>query len=233
MILSVHLAHRPDPEDQCRLRDALHPDVDLTLGPERPTPARYEILVAGRPTREDLSASPTLHTLVIPWSGLPEQTRELMLDFPHIAVHNLHHNATPVAEMAITLMLAAARRIVPADQALRVHDWTPRYRPSPALLMAGRTALILGYGAVGRKVGRICRALDMRVLGMRRRPGGEEGVHPPNALPRLLPQADVLLICLPHTPETDGLIGAQELALLPVDAVLVNVGRGAIVDQGA
>jgi phosphoglycerate dehydrogenase-like enzyme len=233
MTLSVHLAHRPEPEDRRRLCDALAPEIELTLGPEGPTPARYQILVAGRPSREDLTASPHLDTLVIPWSGLPEETRKLMLDFPQIAVHNLHHNATPVAEMVVTLMLAAARQIVPADRALRGHDWRPRYRPTPALLMAGRTALILGYGAVGRKVGHICRALGMRVLAIRRRPEGEADVYPPAALHRLLPQADALLVCLPHTPETDGLVGARELALLPRDAVLVNVGRGAIVDQGA
>ena len=233
MTLSVHLAHRPDPEDERRLRAALDSGIELTLGPERPTPARYEILVAGRPSREDLTASPHLHTLVIPWSGLPEETRDLMLDLPQIGVHNIHHNAAPVAEMVVTLMLAAARRIVPVDRALRAHDWRPRYRPTPALHMAGRTALVLGYGAVGRRVAGICRALGMEILAIRRRPGGEEGVYPPEALPDLLPQTDALLICLPHTPETDGLIGARELALLPQDAVLVNVGRGAIVNQGA
>jgi phosphoglycerate dehydrogenase-like enzyme len=233
MALSVHLAHQPAPEDQRRLHDSLDPEIELTLGPERPAPARYQILVAGRPSREDLTASPYLHTLVIPWSGLPEETRALMLDFPQIAVHNLHHNAIPVAEMVITLMLTAARQIVPVDRALRAHDWRPRYRPTPALLMAGRTALILGYGAVGRRVGQICRALGMRILAIRRHPEGGQDVHPPAALHHLLPQADALLICLPHTPETDGLIGAPELALLPADAVLVNVGRGAIVDPVA
>jgi len=58
-------------------------------------------------------------------------------------------------------------------------------------------------------------------------------IHPPGALGRLLPRANVLFICLPHTPETDALIGREELALLPPGAVLVNVGRGAVVDEAA
>jgi phosphoglycerate dehydrogenase-like enzyme len=58
-------------------------------------------------------------------------------------------------------------------------------------------------------------------------------IYPPQALHDLLPQADVLFITLPLTKETNGLIGEKELALLPEHAVLVNVGRGAIVDQGA
>jgi phosphoglycerate dehydrogenase-like enzyme len=61
----------------------------------------------------------------------------------------------------------------------------------------------------------------------------ETTVAPLEALQGLLPRAHALLVCLPHTPQTTGLIGAGELALLPPDAVLVNVGRGPIVDQAA
>jgi phosphoglycerate dehydrogenase-like enzyme len=199
-------------------------------------PADYHILVAGRPQREHLIASPTLRALIIPWAGLPEVTRELMRDFPHIAVHNLHHNAAPVAEMAVTLMLAAAKLVVPTDRALRAHDWTPRYhRPNPTVLLEGKTALILGYGAIGQRVAHLCRALGMKVMAIRRcvvMPSPDE-IYPPNALHRLLPQANVLIICVPQTPETTGLIGEKELALLPPGAILVNVGRGPIVDEAA
>jgi phosphoglycerate dehydrogenase-like enzyme len=76
----------------------------------------------------------------------------------------------------------------------------------------------------------------MRVLAIRRNPGtGDAGipVHPPDALHDLLPQADVLFLTLPLTEQTRGLIGAAELELLPQGAILVNVGRGPIVDQGA
>jgi phosphoglycerate dehydrogenase-like enzyme len=60
-----------------------------------------------------------------------------------------------------------------------------------------------------------------------------DDIYPPEALHKLLPRADVLLICLPHTPETTGLVGESELALLPPGALLVNVGRGPIVDEAA
>jgi len=238
MKLSVHLLRPPDPTSLAHLRAELHPDIHLTLGPDFPTPADVQILVAGRPRREHLTASPNLHALIIPWAGLPEKTRELMLGFPHIAVHNLHHNAVAVAEMAITLMLATAKFIVPIDRTFRAHDWTPRYRPNPAILLEGKTALILGYGAVGRRVAGLCRGLGMKVVAIRRRVPAiphdiPDQIHPLDALHRLLPRADALIICLPHTPETDALIGEEELTLLPTDAVLVNVGRGAIVDEAA
>ena len=235
MTLSVHLLRKLDPAPMAQLRDELNPTVRLTVGAEPPEGADYEILVAGRPSREHLTQSRDLRALIIPWAGLPPETRELMLDFPQIAVHNLHHNAVAAAEMAITLLLAAAKRIVPADRALREHDWTARYEMNSIVLLEGKTALILGQGAVGRRVTNLCRGLGMRAIGIRRHASqdGKVEVYPPEALHDLLPRADALVICLPLTPETEGLIGKRELALLPSQAVLVNVGRGPIVKEEA
>jgi phosphoglycerate dehydrogenase-like enzyme len=238
MSLSVHLLQLPyTQETVAELRARLHPEVTLTTGLELPRPARFRILVAGRPQREHLVASPHLEALIVPWAGIPDPTRELMRDFPHIALHNLHHNALPVAEQAIALLLAACKFIVPMDRALRAHDWTPRYEPNPSLLLEGRTALVLGYGAIGRKVARLCQGLGMEVVAVRRTaaatvPGGPR-VAGIAELHDLLPRAGAVLICLPLTPETEGLVGAAELALLPRDAVLVNVGRGPVVDEAA
>jgi phosphoglycerate dehydrogenase-like enzyme len=238
MTRHVHLLDPPDADALAALRERLDPAVALTLGPELPHPARYQILVAGRPGPEHLDASPDLCALLIPWAGLPEATRELMARYPHVAVHNLHYNAIPAAEMALALLLAAAKSLLPMDRALRAHDWTPRYRPSPSPLLHDKTALILGYGAIGQHLARLCHALGMRVLATRRHtertsPDDPAEVHPSEALDCLLPQANALLICLPHTPATDGLIGAAELAQLPPGAVLVNVGRAPIVQEAA
>lgn len=234
MSLHVHLSYKPDPPARAHLEQALSAEIGLTYGPALPTPARYELLVAGRPEPDWLTASPHLRTLIIPFAGLPAITRERMRGFPHIAIHNLHHNAAPTAEMAVALLMAAARWLVPADRVFRQHDWTPRYAPMPSLLLAGKTALILGYGAVGARVGAACRALGMTVRGTRRTlTRAEDGIYPAAALPDLLPRAHALIITLPGTDATDGLIGARELALLPRGAVLVNVGRAATVDQYA
>jgi phosphoglycerate dehydrogenase-like enzyme len=235
MALPVHLLQLPYTQDTvAELRARLHPDVHLTASLELPSPARFRILVAGRPQREHLLASPDLEALIVPWAGIPAATRELLLDFPHIALHNLHHNALPVAEQAIALLLAACKFVVPMDRALRAHDWTPRYEPSPSLLLQGRMALVLGYGAIGRQVAALCRGLGMEVVAVRRRATpGPEGVAGISELHALLPRAGAVIVCLPSTAETEGLIGAAELALLPPDAVLVNVGRGPVVDEAA
>ena len=238
MNLSAHYLYTPEAEFLVYLLERLDTAVELTTGDEDPLPTNTKILITGRPKTEHLEACPALQALIVPWSGLPEETREFMLNYPDIAVHNLHHNAAPVAELAFTLLLAAAKFIVPLDRSLRANDWTPRYRPNPSVLLKDKTALILGYGAIGRRLARLCRAMDMRVLAVKRRPGSGFGepvdeVHSLDALPALLPRTHVLLICLPDAPETKGVIGSRELDALPAGALLVNVGRGPVVDEEA
>jgi phosphoglycerate dehydrogenase-like enzyme len=236
--LHVHLLDTPDPVSLDVLRAHLDTRVILTTGPNLPPQREYHILVAGRPDRSHLTASPSLHTLIIPFAGLPAITRTLMLEFPHIAVHNLHHNAALTAEMALALLLSAAKFIIPFDRALRSHDWTPRYSPNPSLLLEGKTALVLGFGAIGKRVARACWGMGMHVIIVRRQLRQEPcdfpvEIYPASTLTTVLPRAHVLVIALPATPETEGLIGATELALMPHGSVLVNIGRGPIVEQHA
>lgn len=236
--MNVHLLYEPEDDVQALLRSLVEPAVQVTVGERVLETAVPHILVTGRPEREHLT-NPNLHTVIIPWAGIPKQMYELMREFPHIAVHNLHHNAQPVAETVLMLLMAAAKLTVPFDQSLRRHDWTPRYeRGREPLLLQGKTALILGYGEIGKRVGTLCQALGMRVLATRRNlaaPTSDNDVdlYPAAALPDLLRQANALLICLPQTPQTEGLIGQHELNLLPDKAILVNIGRGPIVDEVA
>jgi phosphoglycerate dehydrogenase-like enzyme len=217
----------------------LDPEVEFITGDQTTQPTDYHVLVSGRPDQELLTASPNLHTLVIPWAGLPDVTAELMADFPHIAIYNLHHNARTTAESAMMLMLTAAKRIIPIDQTFRKNDWRPRYAPNEGVYLHGKTVLVLGFGSIGKYVARACQALGMRVIGIKRNPDPplsddiDAQIYPPQALHELLPRANVLIITLPLTKETNGLIGEKELTLLPENSVLVNVGRALIVDQEA
>jgi len=235
--LHVHFDRPLTNDESGYLKPALLADIAVTEGGD--PPAETDILISGRPTRAQLTAAPDLRAVVIPWAGLPDEARDLMRDFPGITVHNLHHNAAPVAELAVALLLAAAKFVLRYDRALRANDWRIRHeRSTPTMLLEGRTALILGYGAIGRRVAVICRALGMTTLATRRSldaptTDGETEVHPTGSLRDLLLRAAAVIICLPHTPETDGLLGAEELALLPAGAVLVNIGRGRIVDEKA
>ena len=127
MKIHAHLVYSYTPELIAQLHSLLHPDVTLTVGKDLGTDPTYHILITGRPTHEQLTASPNLHTLIIPWTGIPKETAVLMQKYPNINIHNLHHNAASNAELAVTLLLAAAKAVLPYDQTLRQNDWSMRY----------------------------------------------------------------------------------------------------------
>ncbi len=230
----AHLLHEPDAGDRALLESLIDERVALTYGDDLPADPP-ELLVAGRPARRHIEAAPGLRFLLIPWAGLPVETAKLMRDFPNVAVHNSHHNAGAAAELAFALALAAAKRLVPGDRALREGDWSPRYDQSGIVRLEGGHAVVLGFGAIGRRVGEYCRAFGMRVTGVRRDPGpgGPDGVVGPEALDGALRDADFLFVTLPLTPETEGCVDARRIALLPPGAIIVNVGRGPVVEEEA
>ena len=239
MILKAHFLHEPAPGLLAELQSQLQPGVHLTAGLELPSPADFEILIASRVTRQQLEASPNLRAFINPFTGVSEETLALLAEHPHIALHNSHHPAASTAEMALALLLAAVRRLVPADRNLRKGDWTTGGQTDRAPVLEGKTLLVLGYGQIGQRVARVCQALGMKVVAIRlnvnapKPPDIRAELHPASNLRQVLPRANVLVVALPLTSETCGLIGAAELALLPRGAVLVNVGRGPIVDEEA
>ena len=236
-MLKAHFLQSLTPENLEALQSQLSAEVQLTVGVTVPAPAEYEILIASLPKRAHVEASPKLRALIVPFTGVAEDVRELMAEFPNVAVHNSHHPAAATAELAVALLMAAARRLPLVDRAFRTADWTTGGRPETGVLLEGKTALILGYGQIGQRVARVCQALGMAVVATRRnvraRLEAAVEIHPSADLPQLLPRAHALIVTLPLTPETRGLIGAAELSLLPEGAILVNVGRGPIVDEAA
>jgi len=147
--------------------------------------------------------------------------------------------STGVAEFALALMLAAAKRVVKLDLALRTGEFDHTqvanlYRE--VVILRGRTLGILGYGGIGRSVGSMGIALGMNLMAFSRHPspGGDVQVsHGGEGLLRVLRKSDAVVIALPLSKLTVGLIGAAELAAMKRDAILVNVARAEIVDEEA
>jgi len=141
----------------------------------------------------------------------------------------LHDTST--AELAIALALASGRHL---DRFARNQE-TGAWRPVLGRALADQRVLIIGYGHIGEAIERRLHGFEVASVtrvARRRRPGPPE-VHAIEDLHRLLPRADVVFLIAPHTAETDGMIGAAELALLPDGALLVNVARGRLVDTDA
>lgn len=140
--------------------------------------------------------------------------------------------AAEVAEHVILMMLALQRGL--ASHVIRQarREW----RPFASGALSGRTAGILGLGEIGRRAAALSAALGMRVLGACRRPrpvAHVEEVFGPDRLSEVLRAAEHLIVTLPLTPETRGLLGREGLAATRPGAFLIHVGRGGVIDEAA
>jgi phosphoglycerate dehydrogenase-like enzyme len=114
-----------------------------------------------------------------------------------------------------------------------------RWAPFDVDMAEGKTMGIVGYGDIGRAAARLAKALDMRVLALRRRPEQSQGdplvdeVMGNERLLDLMARSDYVVVAAPLTPDTRGLVSAQAIAAMKPDAVMINVGRGAIIDEPA
>ncbi|MEV6192860.1 2-hydroxyacid dehydrogenase [Streptomyces sp. NPDC051920] len=138
---------------------------------------------------------------------------------------------TSTAEHAVTLLLTVLRRIPELVRAQDAQQWSPGFRPA----LADHTILVLGYGAIGAAVEARLVPFECEVVRVARtaRSAPRGPVHAMTELPSLLPQADAVVLTLPLTEGTRHLVDAGFLARLKDNAVLVNVGRGPVVDTAA
>ncbi len=142
-------------------------------------------------------------------------------------------HAVPISEHILALLLAFARNLPRAFDNQRESRWPGK--PPAVFELAGRTALIVGLGAIGARTARLLHALDVRVLGVRRHLGAPAlpGVERVGALDELLPLADFVILTVPLTAATEGMVGAAQLASMKPTAHIVNIGRGLTVDEAA
>ena len=141
-------------------------------------------------------------------------------------------NARAVAELALTLMLAAIRRIPRFDAGLRAGVWSDPALQDGIGELGGKTVGLVGYGAIPRLLAPVLVALGCEVIFAARRPV-PDAVGRQVPLDTLLAAADVVSLHVPLTPETERMIDAPALARMKPGAILVNTARGGLVDQAA
>jgi phosphoglycerate dehydrogenase-like enzyme len=151
------------------------------------------------------------------------------------------HDA-PVAEHALALLLAAARRLHRLRDAQHARVWRddlggiqPLRDPGAFRSLIGASIVIWGFGRIGRRLAGYLRAMGAEVAGVARSAGARDGVPVVDeaGADALLPGADALVLVLPSLPSTRRTLDARRLALLPAHAWVVNVGRGDTIDEGA
>ncbi len=146
---------------------------------------------------------------------------------------NVGAYAKPMAEHTLAMALALCKRLMICHCQLKngIFDQISENKS-----LYGLTAAILGFGGIGKEVARLFKTFDMHILVVNRSGKTNDSVEFIGTLAdlhKVLPQADVIIISLPLNKSTRGLIGERELKLMKSDAILVNVGRGEIVDEGA
>jgi len=167
-------------------------------------------------------------------AGVDRLPEEILKSGVRVANASGLHGAA-MGEVVLEIMLMFVKDAAACMRMKQEREWR-RYRPG---ILRDRTVGILGLGAVGKEIARLCKAFGMKVIGIRRSGGAAspfrdvDRVYPREQLPELLAESDFVVLALPLTKETGGMIGEKELRGMKPTAFLINVARGAIVDEGA
>jgi glyoxylate/hydroxypyruvate reductase A len=145
-------------------------------------------------------------------------------------------HARPLAEFAVLAMLMFGKDVLRYQADQRAHRWGRHTGEE----VAGKVVAVVGAGRIGREACRLLRALDAHVIGVVRTVAGRgpADVHADELvevddLDTILPRLDAVVLATPHTPETEGLLDARRIELLPRRAIVVNIARGDVVDEAA
>ncbi len=145
-------------------------------------------------------------------------------------------HAQPLMEFTFMVLFALHKKLPHALREQRAKHWERFAAPD----LHGQTLVVVGVGNIGSEIARVGKAIGMRVIGIKRSTAGIapeslhlDELHGQADLAAVLPRAHNLVLVAPHTPATEGMIGAREIALLPRGAAFVNIARGALVDEPA
>jgi phosphoglycerate dehydrogenase-like enzyme len=251
------LSNAPVPDEQAAQLRALSPKIELMSFPKgtmfpKDALSRAEIVYteSGRFERADAPKLRWMQTdsaATQPVRGSPI----MRTDIPVANASGAY--SVPVAECAIGMLLAVTRKITKGVRYQLQSKWEDGdYEPWCGVDIQGMTMGIVGYGSIGREIARIARAMGMNILACKRDPkkrddlmtytfpgtGDPHGQIPAgwygiDRVTEMLQKSDVVMVTLPHTPETEHLLGERELKAIPRHAFFANVGRGAVVDEAA
>jgi phosphoglycerate dehydrogenase-like enzyme len=237
VILRVVVAGLPgaDALDPLRTR---FPDIAFSWSSDDPPAgiAEADVLVAADVPGAWIEMAPRLRWVHAPSAGVERVLR------PGLAARGIAVSSSrgtydqPVAEHALALLLALARRLADLAALRGRHEWLDLSIVPGIVELAGRTLAVVGMGSIGGRVAEMAAAIGMRVLGVRRRPAphpAAERVVGLDGLLAVLSESDALVAALPEAPGTRRLLGRRELSALRPGALVVNVGRGSAMDQEA
>lgn len=244
--LRVHIASRFSDAHLTRIRE-VSVRIHLSYNPhsfhERPTGieahlADVEVLLSHHAYFE-MASAPRLRWLQLPGDGV-DHLRGAPVMSSDVIITNARIFGTPIAEYVFASIVAYYRRFPQMMERFQKGRVWPRsqWDEYAGEELAGKTMAIIGYGAIGRMLARVAQSFEMTVVGTRRSVAAvvrEDGIeiHPARELRQVLSRADIVVVCLPLTHETERLIGEAELRATKPGAYLVSVGRGKVIEESA
>jgi phosphoglycerate dehydrogenase-like enzyme len=202
---------------------------------------RAEVLVCSSATAELVASMPRLRLIHVTGAGYDKVPLTALPD--RVAVANTFHHGRSIAEHVLMVAMMLSRKVLAAHQDMRRGVWrnaiVDQSHPFGETL-EGRTLGIVGFGEIGTSVARLGAAIGMRVAAVRRDPSvpaptdlTDVWMGSEDQLPELLAMTDILVLTVPLTDNTRGLIDAAAFAQMKESAVLINVSRGQVVDERA
>ena len=239
-------------DELARIRAKLPQDAVIFVPQNQPGLSRLECSL--QDVRDQLEEADAVMGWIMPPGGFGRAKKLKALVWLHAGCDELDYdmlkrrgievanvrgaNAISVAEQAIALMLAVAKRVVVNHQSVLEAHWEPHEHLRPeyrSMMLEGKTLVVIGLGNIGTAVAKRARGFDMRVIGIRRHPekGGEhvDAVYGMGHLHIVLAEADFVVLATPITEETTGFIVAEAIAAMKPTAVLVNVARGNLIRE--
>lgn len=202
-------------------------------------PQAHVVVTSGFWRNELLDMAPGLHFVQSISAGTDQYDKERFAEKGVRLASAKGVNANAVAEHAMALILGLSRQLHTGRDHQRAKHWRgmigdPAARETE---LGGKTLLIVGLGTIGARLARLAKAFDLTVVATKRDPStggdGVDRIHPQGDLHAVLPQADIVALTCPLTPETENLIDARALSLMKPSAHLINVARGKVVDETA
>ncbi len=195
-----------------------------------------EAMVGWRPSPALFDAAPKCRMLQIPGVGVQHLT-SLLQRYPQITLCNNHDNTYFTAQHALSMLLALTNRIITHDARVRQGRWGHNLggdQPPVSYPLLDRTIGIAGLGALGSNFARFVSGFDVRLIGLRNDPkkGGPKEigqVYGPDQMDEFLRATDILVLCVPQTPDTEGMITRHHLELLGPEGLVVNMARGSVI----
>lgn len=197
-----------------------------------------DVLITDSISKEFLDHATNLKYIQIPYTGANRLDFKLLKNYPSVAVTNSHSNSLTIAEHAVALLFAVAKQINYRDAHMRRGDWSTRYeRVMNSFPLVGKTVGIIGYGAIGEKTAKMLKfGFDMKVMGIKRHPENIKDdicdfLGGMNDMSKVLQESDFLIVALPLTDETRGIINKEQFDMMKEGAIIVNIARGPIIDE--